>query len=179
MRKLLSVLCLLAFLPTAVRAQDIAYPKTHFVSVTPTIDTSAYATGDQVGGIMTFTGALRDKNAGYVISARISDKAAQTTDMELWLWRASPSGTFTDQAASDPLDADNSVKFLGVIKFSSTDIYSVNDNGVKYKPNLLIPIQGSSSDSISYTIYGTLVSRGAPTFASTSDLTVELGISQD
>lgn len=170
---------LLLVTPGILFAQDVGYPKTHFVSVTPTIDTSAYITGDQVGGIMTFTGALRGTNAGYVVSAMISDKSAQTTDIELWLWSASPSGTFTDQAASDPLDADISVKFLGVVKFSSTEIYSASDNGVKYKGNLLLPVQGFSSDTISYNIYGTLVSRGAPTFASTSDLTVKLGISQD
>ena len=154
------------------------YPNTHFIQATPTIDTSAYATGELMGGKMTFTGALRSQTgSGFLVSVTVSDKAATTTDMELVLFGADPSSTtFTDQAAFDPADADLS-KVIAVIALGSAERFTWNDNAVKYKGSLAIPIGQVGVNSV--TIYGALVSRGAPTFATSGDMTVTLGVSQD
>lgn len=176
MKRLL--LGLLLLLPTLVHAQ---YPATSFVSATPTVDTSAYATGELIGGKLTFTLALRQQTGtGYITSVRVTDKAAQSVDLELVLFSQDPTGTtFTDQSAFDPADADLT-KMIAVVSLGSTSRFNFNDNGVKYVGSLAIPVEGkTSAGAYQRVIYGALVSRGAPTFAAAEDVTVTLGVSQD
>jgi hypothetical protein len=96
------------------------------------------------------------------------------------LFSEDPTGTtFTDQVAFDPVDTDLT-KIMAVINFASADRFNFANNGVKYKKDLRIPIVGQdSAGNYIDTIYGALVSRGAPTFASASDITITLGITQN
>ena len=65
------------------------------ISVTPTVDTSIYASGDVVGGKMTFTGALSSwTGSGILTGAVVTDKAATSSDLELWLFDQDPSGFY-------------------------------------------------------------------------------------
>lgn len=171
------ILALIFLLPSLALAQN---GNARLVSVTPTIEAAAYATGDVIGGKLTFTNALQQTVAsGYAVSAMISDKAAQAVDLDLVLFRQDPSSTtFTENAALDINDADLS-KVLGVINFASASRFAFADNSVHYVGSLALPIEGRSSTGMSGTIYGVLVSRGAPTFASTSDLTITIGVARD
>lgn len=172
------LLFLLTFLPSLAFAQN--YPHTQFISTSPTVDTGAYATGDLIGGKLTFTGALRNTtNAGYITSVLITDLAAQSADLELVLFSTNPTGTtFTDQAAFDVADADVT-KIVAVIALGSTSRFNFNDNGVKYLGSLAIPLGVTPANTAGTIIYGALVSRGTPTFAASTDVSVVLGISQD
>lgn len=154
---------------------------TYFVSASPTVDTNVYATGELVGGKLTFTAALGDyTGTGYINSVRVSDLAAQAVDFDLVLFSKDPTGTtFTDQAAFDIADTDMT-KVLAVINLGSSSRFSFADNGVKYIGSLMIPVEGkTSSGGLSRTIYGAFISRGTPTFATSADVTITLGISQD
>lgn len=174
------LLLLALLLPTLAVAQSTQ--ATRFISAAPTVDTGgAYASGDLIGGKLTFTNALRPAvGSGYVVSVAIADKAAQAVDLDLVLFRSDPTGTtFTDQAAFDPADTDLS-KVLAVINFGSSSRFAFSDNGTKYVGSLAIPLQGlTSASAVQGTIYGALVARGAYTGASSSDITITLGISQD
>lgn len=155
--------------------------ETYFASATPTVDTSVYASGDVIGGKLQFDFSVRQATGtGYVISAKIDDKAATTADLDLILFRKNPTGsTITDQLPFTPVDADLD-KIIGIISFGSTSRFAFADNGVKYVGSLVIPIEGRTSTGLAQeTIYGVLVSRGTPTFASSSDVKVTLGIAQD
>ncbi len=177
MKRLLLVL-LIALLPSQAMAQA---GRTKFVAASPVADTSIYASGDLIGGKLTFTNAVRTAApTGYVVSITITDLAAQSADLDLVLFSSDPTATtFTDQSAFDVADADIS-KVLGVVSFASGSRYAWVDNGVKHTASLLIPVKGETSAGLpSSTIYGALVSRGTPTFASSSDVTVTLAISQD
>jgi hypothetical protein len=176
MKRLLILTALL--FPSAAWGQQA--PITVFVSSTPTIDTNIYATGELLGTKLTFTGAFHERSAaGYLTSVKVDDKAAQAHDLELVIFSEDPSGTtFTNQAAFDIADTDLT-KVVAVISLGSATRFAWADNGIKFVGSLAIPLQGRSGDGATTTLYGALLSRGTPTFASTSDLKVTLGISQD
>lgn len=179
--KRFSLLVLLILIPALASAQVMS---TGFVSATPTIDTSAYASGELVGGKLTFTPAVKQSTStGYVVSVRMTDKAAQAIDFELILFAENPSNTtFTDQAAFDLHDSDIAKVVAVVALDSSSTNYAYADNSIHYVGNLVVPIRGldtSATPQGTKTIYGALISRGAPTFATTGDVTITLGIAQD
>lgn len=154
------------------------YPSTVCVSATPVADTAAYATGELIGGKLSFPGALRNQTrAGYVTSVVVLDKAAQAIDLEVELFDQDPTNTtFTDQAAFDPDDADLS-KMKTPILLGSTERFSFADNSLHAIGSLSIAIGGNSSSTS--TMYGALIARGAYDGESASDLTVTICISQD
>lgn len=157
------------------------YPNTNCVTATPTVDTSAYATGDLIGGKLTFTGALRNSTAsGFVVSVAVVDESAQAQDLEVVIFNDNPTGTtFTDQAALDIADADVP-KIAAVVTLGSSTRFAWADNGLKYVGSLSLPVVGGYVAGVpTTTLYGALVSRGSPTFAASNDVKVTLCISQD
>lgn len=165
--------------PSCVLAQN--YPQTHCVSASPTADTSAYATGETIGGKLTFSNAIRDtRGTGYIISAALQDQAAQAVDLELVIFNQNPSATtFTDQAALDIADADIP-KIAAPILFGSSARFAYADNGFKYLGSLTLPVEATDSSGLpSSTLYGVIVSRGTPTFAASTDLKAIICISGD
>lgn len=171
--KRLILLLASVLIPTFAIAQNTY--TTNFISVSPTVDTSIYASGDLIGTKMTFTPAVRQATrSGVITGVIIVDQSAQASDIDLVLFSANPSATtFTDQAALDIADGDMA-KIIAVIPFVAANRFAFADNGVKYAGSIMIPIKGTVN-----TIYGALVSRGTPTFAAATDVTVQLAISQD
>lgn len=152
---------------------------TKTVTATPTISTSAYAAGDLIGGKMTLLNAVRfgdslRPGSGEIRSVTLTDKAKQSATIDVVFFSVDPdSTTFTDNAAFDPDDSD----LVEMIGFASVDSWSdFNDNSVGVALNLT----GLAFDVGQNTaIYAALVSRGTPTYASTTDLTLRVGILQD
>ena len=176
MKRLFIFLFLL--LPSIANAQAAA---TRFVSATPTIDTSAYATGDVMSATaMTFANAVAPQKAqtGYIVSVMVSDAAAQAVDLDLVLFSTLPAaGTFgADNAAFDPTDAQI-LTIIGVVNLGSASRFAFNDNSVHYVGSLAIPVK--SVPGTGGNVYGVLVARGAFTAAASTDVTVTLGIAQD
>ena len=150
-----------------------------FVSVTPTVDTSIYASGDVIGGLMTFTGALSGwTGSGIITGSLIADKSKVAHDLELHVFESEPTGPFTDQAAYAPTNADL-LKEVAVISFGSTSRFDGASNGVKYLGSISCPVRARSGSNVGTALYGVLVSRGTPTFAGSSDITVRLAITSD
>lgn len=182
-RKIMGAVLALLFLPSIVLAQPFGV--TRFVSASPTCDTSAYATGELIGtgttGKLTFSGALRGSSGtGYIVGVKVSDKAAQAVDFDLVIFSRNPSATtFTDQAAFDISDTDLT-KVVAVINLGSSSRFAFADNSVHYVGGLFLPVEAIDADgNVATTLYAALVSRGTPTFATGSDVTVTLEISQD
>lgn len=147
---------------------------TRVISVTPTITAGAYSANDAVGGLLTFADAFgvnagNDPRGAILDSVVITDLGKQDVQLDLVLF----SKTFTataDNAALDVADADLP-NCLGVIKL--TDYADFNDSSVVTKAGIGLVIKNTGSDG---SLYGQLVTRGTPTYASTSDLTVKVGI---
>ena len=143
---------------------------TNAITQTPTVTAGAYVAGDAVGGLLTFADAARSQLTGVVTTVVITDKAAQGVDLELVLFGT----TFTptaDNAPFDPSDADL-LNIIGVIPVDNH--FAFNDNGVSHRRNVGLWFEAQAT-----TIYGQLVTRGAPTYASTSDLQVTIVIALD
>ncbi len=143
------------------------------LSAAPTVTaSSAYTANDAVGGELSFElGPDDGKRSARIHSALITDLAAQGAAMELWLFSASQgAGVTADADAFDPTDA-NLANVVAVIPFGTH--YAATDNGVSQAEDIALPLVVVATDK---TLYGQLVTRGTPTYGSTSDLTVKLGV---
>ena len=136
-----------------------------------TIAAGAYTAGDAVGGLLTFANAASiSGGSGYIVDIIIVDNAGQNVPYELHLFDR----TFTamaDNAAWDPSDADMQ-NWLGFINVATSDRAAGSNNSGSNKtsgqrmPKKYI-LNGTS-------LFGQLVTRGAPTYAATDDITVKL-----
>lgn len=142
------------------------------VSVTPTVDTAAYATGDLLAGLMTFNVANAG-GGGVIKSAAIVDLHSQNAAVELWLFTSTlAASTLTLNSAATLADADLATIIPGgVIAFATTHYFSLANNSVASREDVAIPFTADSGN-----IYGILVSRGAPDYLAATDVTVILGV---
>lgn len=145
-------------------------------SARPTCDTAAYADADVIGVPMEFRGLIvGDYGAAKVQYAQLMEQSQQEAQIDLVLFsqEISTGATVTDNAGLDLGDVDaNSI--IGVITFASyvtiDTTYSLSN-----RSNLNMPIQMSESS----TVYGVLVSRGTPTFLTTDEIQVKLGVERN
>lgn len=139
------------------------------IQVTPTISTGIYAAKDNVGGLMTFANAAAAGDDPIRVNAvHLVDKDQEMASFDLLLFRASITAP-TDNAAFDPTDAELA-DYIGHIPIYAAHYADLNDNAVAVAPNpdrAWVTLAGTS-------LYGVLVSRGTPTYTSTSDLVVTL-----
>jgi len=143
------------------------------VSQTPTITAGAYAAGKAVGGKLTFANMARE--AGGVVtlqSVTILDKAAQSAHLVLVLFDRDFTAT-ADNAAFDPSDADLA-HVVAIVPVFTSDYQEFADNAAATASNLgiVVTLNGTS-------LYGQMMCVGAPTYVSTSDLTVIVSGYQD
>lgn len=136
-----------------------------------TVEAAAYATGELLGGKLTFSNALPGNYRAVLRSVQLVDQANQKVDIDLVLFSSDPSGTtFTENSALDIADADL-LKVVGRVSIDAADYVSFADNALATKEGLALPIEGKSN-----TFYGALVCRGAPTYAAVSDLQLTLAL---
>lgn len=154
------------------------FKEIRYVDSTPTVSaSSAYTSGDSVGGKISLSLAiLPSTRSGMIHQVVVTDLGAQTVDTDVIFFDSDPSGTtFTDNAAFDCADADL-VKIIAVVPLTLHKDF--NDNGVSLPAvgdNLNIPFVLDAGET---TLYAHLVTRGTPTYASTSDITLRVGIVQ-
>lgn len=175
MVKKIALLALILFTPSLAFGQVL----TRIISSDLTVEAAAYATGDVVGELITYTNACSSRSQfGEIRGVTVFDKAAQGVDLDLVLFSSNPTGSsFTDNAAFDPVDADLA-KITAVIPITTHKAFS--DNGVSQAKSISYPFSCAvGSFPNSGTLYGVLVSRGAPTYAATSDVTVQVEFLND
>lgn len=148
------------------------------LTATPTVTaSSAYAAGNAVGGLVTFTGATRVSDtagkggtSGSVQSLIVSSKSSQGALSDVVIFNANPTGsTCTDKTAFSLAAADIG-KVVGVVHMS--DWVSMGTASMGQAQNQAMPYVLSSST----TLYACFVTRGTPTFTSTSDLAFALNV---
>lgn len=148
---------------------------TKLVSAVGAVETLLYATGDLVGGKLSLVEAGRSSpNTGLIHSVVIRDQANQKVAFDVVFFSADPTGTtFTENAALDVADADLA-KVLGVVQVVASDYVTLSDNAVATRSGLGLPYELGGS-----TLYAALITRGAPTFAAATDLSLAVGLLQD
>lgn len=141
----------------------------HVVAVTPTVDTSAYASGDQVGATLTLNGAAPGDGTGtFLRKLTVVDKAKQKSALTVWLFDEAPTVASADQAAADVSDAELVDKALGCVSVAAAD-YKDLANGSVATVALDLPFKPVGSSSL----YALIVSGGTPTYAAASDLVLK------
>ena len=147
------------------------------VQVVPTLDTSAYASGDRLGSIQTipFASRIEDGYGGLILhSIEILDQAKQSAAIDILFFNASPTVASADNAAIDITDAEMLAKFIGVVSISETYVALANSSVVSKTGISLIlePAAGVNA------IYAVPVIRAAATYAAGS-LKFHYGFLQD
>jgi hypothetical protein len=143
---------------------------------------SAYAAGDVVGsgGVLTFANAVRTapdgvtaRTGGKISSVLITDKSNNQASFDIWFFDSNPTATtFTDKT----LLTLNTADIVRSIGFVTVNAWSGANSGGGVGQGLLdLPFVLASGT----TLYAVLITRGTPTFASTTDVQVRLVISQD
>lgn len=149
---------------------------TIIVEDTPVVEaTPDYAAGDLMGGKIVLTRAVRGSGAhsGVIQSVIITDLAKQSVNIDVLFFDADPSNsTYTENAAFDVDDADL-LNLVGVAAVNDWSDFS--DNSVGQALNVGIPFHLNTGT----TLYAVMVTRGVHDLASTSDLTLRIGILQD
>lgn len=154
------------------------FPVTYRASQTPTVTVGAYSAGNVVGGLLTFAPLVRrDGGSGILNTATLRDKAGQGGTYDLFLFDAAPT-TQTDKTAV-ALTAADLAKCIGVLTFAAVKLGAASTMGVSSlnSANLSIKVGGGGGSGSS--VFGILVTRGTPTYASTSDISVDLLVIPD
>lgn len=157
---------------TAAAPVPIASAETT-IALTPAVTAGAYVDGDAVGGLLTFANAARSSGGGGVIkNVVIIDDAGQDVALELWIFDRAFT-PIADNGAWAPTEADLE-NCIGVI--------STEDSGQGWMaagtPSV-VDIEVSRQYSLDGTsLFGQLVTRGAPTFVATDDVTVKISLLQ-
>ena len=142
------------------------------VTVTPTLTVHAtYASGDYVGEsavAMVFAGmAATVGGGGFLMPATLIDKVVASVAAELWLFDTAPTPP-ADSAAWTVSDAD-ALRLVAVLPFST--YYASALNSVSLSSNSPIHYNCAAGST---SLYGCLVTRGAPGYGATGDVTIKL-----
>lgn len=152
------------------------YEFSKVVTATPTISASPdYSSGDLIGTLMTFAAASDNARLGSIESVLLTDLAAQNAAIDVIFFDSNPDATtFTDNAALDIADADLT-RICAIVKLAAADYSAFADNSA-----VQVGAQGRKfALNGSEILYACLVSRGAPNYASTSDLKLTVGLHLD
>lgn len=144
------------------------------LSNTPTIDTNAYASGDNIATTQELSDAeltehLKAGLSAHIVGIEVDDKSTQAAPMDIRLYKEAPAGGGNDNAAFDPNDADQALGLVGT-PVTIANWFTANDNCMGRSGALYIPIQSTDEEHI----YMRVISRGTPTYASAADLTFRL-----
>lgn len=184
MKKIIFILVAILSLGQVAFAEEIINTRTRTISIAPTVDTNAYASGDLVGPKQTLTdagagGGLASSTGGQMTgiihSVTITDLDNQAADFDLVIFSSNPSGTtFTDNAAFDIADADLP-KVICVIQVTTNVAFADNAVVIANGNNCVFDARLST---VPGTLYAAAVIRSAGTF-SASGLTFRYSILQD
>lgn len=135
------------------------------IKVTPTLDTSAYASGDRLGSVMTLTSPAIKAGVGAKLEdVIIIDAAVQSQAIDILFFEDSPTIASADNAAIDFTDTQ-ALKLIGSVSFLAADYKATASNSYAHKAGLGMWLTPKSASSL----YALLVCRsGTPTYAATS-----------
>jgi hypothetical protein len=132
--------------------------------------TTLYESGNAIGTQITFNVGT---NRGSLVACRVLDKDKNTHPLELWLFRASTTGTgLGNDAPFTPSDTQLA-NLAGVVRIN--DWFANAENSIGQATNLRLSFTDLTNDLL----YAWLVSRDGETYTSSSALTVQLEVLRD
>lgn len=155
---------------------QVTTPQNIRVTSAQTVTAALYATGNAVGGKITFSNAVRVAAQGGIIQTCIvRDKAGQNVPYDLILFDADPTNTTVTDKSAVAVNTADLAKVIGAVSLSGAVLGAASTMGVTTAAGLGLSFKLGSGT----TMYGILVTRGAPTYASTSDVSVDCVILPD
>jgi len=142
------------------------------ISVSVVVQAAAYATGELLCAKLVVPVLC---SSGLIRSIKMGDLASTAVDFEVVIFEQDP--TLTTFSINNPFDVDDGdlPKVAGSILLATADRFNYVDNGIKFKV-LPAPLPFTASKKNGGELYIALLSRGAPTFASTADVDLKIGI---
>jgi hypothetical protein len=142
---------------------------------TITHEAAAYHDGDDLGAVFEIANAVADSGGEAILeSVTIVDAAKQSSALALLLFDSSPTVSSAENAALDIADAIIAANCLAVISIPAASYFALNASSVVHVDVSTVVKAAAGSTSL----YGQLLCKGAPTYVSTTDLTVKLGFNQ-
>lgn len=151
----------------------MAWKQYQVVEIAPTLDTNAFASGDQISTIQTIDGPSEGYGAGACLEKIvIVDKAKQSSALKLVFFDALPTVASSENAAADVSDAQMAAKCIGAVSIAAGDYVALNANSVAtVNPAMAVrPSAGTNK------LYVLIVSAGSPTYGA-SDLQIKFTFS--
>ncbi len=147
---------------------------TKITSVTPTLDTSAYADGDTLFDDTVISACLRlDDGTGVITSVTVIDKDDQKQGVDLFFFDANLTTFGTANAAPSISDSDAG-NFLGWVRIAAADYVDVGGVSIAQVP-CSIPVKGVSGTD---DLYVAGMSRGTGTYTA-SGMVIRVAIACD
>lgn len=144
-------------------------------SLTVTTAAAAFHDNDQIGTVMEIPGLMEEtKGKAILRSLTLLDKAAQKSELDILFFSENPTNAVASNDAASISDAEMASKFLGHVKILATDYEDLAACSFATKQNLSLLLECNTDRSQS--IWALVVSRGTPTYGSTSDLVFKLGV---
>ena len=146
------------------------------VTVTPTVTAGAYTALDIVGAIQTIANATRVSGEATILqSITVTDLNKQNVELTIFFFNANPAnGTYTDNIALTIHDTDMAM-CVGKVKVSATDYSSASASSVATVSNLALLLTPAATSLFAIA----QASSSAPTYASTSDVSIRYGFLRD
>lgn len=145
------------------------------------IDTGAYTSGDNIGGLLTLSNATRSggggpgQGGGLIQVVRLVDQDNEKREIDIVFFDENPTGTtITNNVALDIADADMA-KVIGHVTILATDYVSYADNAIATRTGLGLAFSLASGT----TLYAAMVIRDTPTYTATTDIAVAVVVLQD
>lgn len=150
------------------------FPVTQRSSLALVVQAAAYSAGNCVGGTLSFPQVVRrDGGSGILNSVTLRDKGGQAGTYDLFLFDSAPSAQ-TDKAAV-ALTAADLAKCIGVVTLAAVKLGASATMGISTLTGANFSFKLASGS----TMGAVLVARGTPTYASVSDVSLELYVIPD
>lgn len=145
------------------------------VTAKPVIVPAAYASGDAIGGLLTFENVCSAFEPSFrIVQAVLIDNSKQSSYVRMLCFDRSFTPT-ADNSPFDPTDAD--LQFcIGWVGWAASDYAALSDSSVAQKGGDLGAIMGVWMRLVDggTNLYAQLVSYGTPTYVAADDLTIKL-----
>lgn len=165
------ILALLLLVPAVGLADEL-----NLYRVTVDTNTDAYTAADQVGTLRTITDAVEGYGEGQLVHVSVLDKGKQKSSLILLFFSAAPTVASANNAALDVTDAEMASKFLGLVAVTADDYVDITGSSVNTVDAITYGGKDLVLSSTTGDIYMLIQTLGTPTYTSTSDLVVTLGI---
>ena len=145
------------------------------ITVTPTLDTLAYASGDVLFATTSIDGLSRiNDERGVLMDLAVIDKADQKPAFTIFFFQTNvTSGAVNSPPSISDSDAGS---YMGHVSIAAADYKDLGGVSVACAKAINMLLESASAATNVYA-FGVL-DAGAPTFAATSDLVLKFGVVQ-